>query len=395
MFESPRTPTWVTMSVTLGIVFLAILGAILIFTGEDSPAPKTVAEETVPKTYWLESRMLVTGNSFWGRYVERAARRSENPEAFPFARLAEFGRQDYEAWITGLECPVTDKGSDLSPEYMNETLVFNCDPGFLPEFARWFDVVTLANNHTDNMGADGFIETQQKLESVGIQYFGHYDPEKTEDVCEVIGMPVRAFDDRGQMSSHVIPIAMCAHHGVYRIPSETSINQIQAYAQYFPVIAMPHSGTEYVPSADGIKTRTYRAMIDAGADVVLGDHPHWVQNSEAYKNKLIIYSMGNFIFDQQGSLEVIRSAAIDLTVRMDNLDSNEFEELTSLGTRCFEHKDSCLDYAQTNNMTKPKVSFEYEIVATNNRGYQVHPDSGLLGGVRQRLGWESTASKLN
>jgi len=77
-------------------------------------------------------------------------------------------------------------------------------------------------------------------------------------------------------------------------------------------------GKEYVATPDELKTSIYHSMIDQGADMGLGDHPHWVQTSEAYKGKPIFYSMGNFMFDQQDTTEVTRSAAIDVTLKADN-----------------------------------------------------------------------------
>jgi poly-gamma-glutamate synthesis protein (capsule biosynthesis protein) len=55
-----------------------------------------------------------------------------------------------------------------------------------------------------------------------------------------------------------------------------------------------------------------RALIDAGADMVIATHPHWVQGAELYKGRLIAYSLGNFVFDQTWSTETQQGAALDL-----------------------------------------------------------------------------------
>jgi poly-gamma-glutamate synthesis protein (capsule biosynthesis protein) len=59
-----------------------------------------------------------------------------------------------------------------------------------------------------------------------------------------------------------------------------------------------HGGTEYTATANAGQITFAHAAIDSGADIVIGAHPHWVQNKETYKDKPIYYSLGNFIFDQ-------------------------------------------------------------------------------------------------
>jgi poly-gamma-glutamate synthesis protein (capsule biosynthesis protein) len=72
------------------------------------------------------------------------------------------------------------------------------------------------------------------------------------------------------------------------------------------VIIFPHWGTEY-SSANTEKQRTLaHNWIDAGADLIIGSHPHVMENAELYKNKPIFYSLGNFIFDQNFSKETQR-----------------------------------------------------------------------------------------
>jgi len=67
-----------------------------------------------------------------------------------------------------------------------------------------------------------------------------------------------------------------------------------------------------------------RVAIDAGADLVLGSHPHWVQQVEVYKGKLIVYSMGNFVFDQMWSQETRQGVIVKFTFQGKNLVSAKF-----------------------------------------------------------------------
>jgi poly-gamma-glutamate synthesis protein (capsule biosynthesis protein) len=72
------------------------------------------------------------------------------------------------------------------------------------------------------------------------------------------------------------------------------------------VIPYFHWGVEYAAEPNARQRSLAYAAIDAGADLVLGAHPHWVQTTERYEDTLIVYSMGNFVFDQEWSRETKR-----------------------------------------------------------------------------------------
>lgn len=148
---------------------------------------------------------------------------------------------------------------------------------------------------------------------------------KPADTCEVISHPVTATyiessynegedEKKNQKSIEekvTIPIAMCGVHGVFELPEDKVYTEITKYSKKFLTIVYPHMGKEYVPKPDQIKTDVYRKLIDSGADIVIGDHPHITQSTEVYKNKLIIYSLGNSIFDQQYSPNVTEAIALE------------------------------------------------------------------------------------
>lgn len=361
---------------------------------DDAAEDSTVATSEPVRLLSIQSKMLFTGNSFWGRYVDDWARKQSDRYAAPFSRLDEFGRDKYDAWITGLECPTTQKGTSMTSAQMQATLTFNCDPAYLPEFAKWFDIVTLANNHTDNQGIDGFTETQKALGANGIQYFGHYDPEAFDDICDVVSLPVKATWSDDSMTAESLPVAMCGYHGVFRTPSVESLALIERYAEYMPVISMPHSGAEYQPAPDDIKTKFFHRMIDNGADMVIGDHPHWVQTTEAYKDRLIVYSMGNFLFDQQVDPETVRSAAIQVTLSSDS-DGVMLAKWLELGKSCAMNGDNCLAIAEQQGLKKIDATYTFGVVATDNTGYATHPATAVVqASVEERLEWNNTIKEL-
>ena len=388
---------WRVVSVVL-ILFIAAGGYAFL---KDTASPLPVQKNTevvpvlnVPQPTSITSNMLFTGNIFWGRYINDWSMASPLKAAYPFSRLNEFHRGQYNAWIAGLECP-TKPGVNMTSAEMEAALQFNCSPDYLPQAAKWFTAVSLANNHTDNQGVDGFTATQAQLDKNNIQYFGHYDPRVTEDVCEVISTPVTVTNSDGSKTDGKLPIALCGYHGVFRIPPPESVAAMAKYSQYMPVIAMPHMGVEYKPSADQLKTDFYRSLIDGGADVVLGDHPHWIQNTESYKGHLIVYSMGNFMFDQQDTAEVVRSAAIQVVVATNDDSSQMIKRWLALGEKCTTFHDTCLDEAKAQSLTKLNLTFKFGVVGSNDGDKITKPATAAqMTGILQRLQWQSTMKQL-
>lgn len=385
---------WGIMTIAALVIITASIVAYAYWPRQVSEAPKAQPTVTPPTPVSAKANTLFFGNMYWGRYMNDWAMASPLKTAYPFSRLNEFQRTKYDAWITGLECPTVAGFTQTSAEE-DATLSFNCSPDYLPEAAKWFTAVTLANNHTDNRGPGGFAETKQHLDENGIQYFGHYDPYVIDDACEVVALPFSVTYSDKTTKEQPLPVAFCGYHGVFKIPPQAAIDQIAKYAKYMPVIAMPHMGVEYTATPDQLKTATYRAMIDAGADMVIGDHPHWVQTTEAYKGKLIVYSMGNFMFDQQDTVEVTRSAAINVVFDTTNAPRDDLAKMLSIGSTCKTFKDTCLATITNEALTKLPMTYSFGVVGTNDQNKITKPATeAQQAAILQRLNWNTTMSQL-
>ena len=79
------------------------------------------------------------------------------------------------------------------------------------------------------------------------------------------------------------------------------------------VVALVHAGTEYTTEPTSIQEEFARGLVDAGADLVIGHHPHWPQLVEEYQGKWIFYSLGNFVFDQEWSEETKEGLVLQAT----------------------------------------------------------------------------------
>ena len=380
------------------VLVLIIVGAVAIFWDAKTNAPSSNSQipitKKVPQPTNISSNILFTGNTYWGRYINDWSMASTLKYAYPFSRLNEFHRDQYDAWISGLECPIV-AGVSMTSAEEDSTLTFNCSPDYLPEAKKWFTAFTLANNHTDNQGVDGFTETRQQLEAVGIQYFGHYDPRALDDICEVIAMPVTVTNDDNSITKGNLPVAMCGYHAVFRIPTPEAVAEMQKYSQYMPVIAMPHMGAEYKTVQDQLKIDFYRSLIDGGADMVLGDHPHWIQGTESYKGHLIVYSMGNFIFDQQDQQDVVRSAGIKVVMKTSGDNSALLKKWLAIGNKCAVFMDDCLAQVMQQKLTKLDIKYQFGVIGTNDGDKIVKPATAAQqASILERLGWQSTMDKL-
>jgi len=342
---------------------------------ENESEIKKIIEPTEPDL--LASRVLFMGTTFWGRYIHDWSMANDLKFAYPFSGLDSLERNEYQAWVAGLECPITP--ADVSSQDQEAILAFNCRPEYLPEAKKYFTAFNLANNHTDNMQTfngldyDGFSQTKKILNDNQIQYFGHYDNSNLDDICKVIILDARNVynqtPEKIKDNTYKIPIAMCGFHNVFRLPRTEEIETINQYSKYFITIAFNHQGAEYQMVADDLQRQISKQMIDIGADVILNDHVHVVQDSEIYKDKLIVYSMGNFMFDQQpenfGRLgkRISHSLAMDLDFRVSPEQLNQ-----DFIKNCQQNQKTCLETAKNLDIKKPQFKIYYQAKATDNSG---------------------------
>jgi len=355
---------------------------------------KELANSDITSSDKVELNLLWFGFVFWGRYINDWAMASPLKEAYPFSRLSEFEKEKYNAWIAQLDCPITDRVIDSKT--MDQTLMFNCTPNYLPEVSKWFEVFGLANSHTSNMGGlRGFQTTREYLDKYNIQYFGHFDKQYLNEICEVVSLPVLLIADEklSKSANYRFPVAICGYHNTFSLATDEQLSMISYYAQYFPTFVVPIQGKEYPTTPDGLQKQEFRKMIDKGADVIVGASAHVVQAAEAYKGKLIFYSLGNFIFDQQFS-EPVRSSAVLNTKLTFTVDDN-LQRYLELGKVCQKFADFCLEKAAMLNLKKPRFRIQYDLlVADNSNRLAKKAQEPIVSIVLQRANWPVVLPQL-
>ncbi len=212
----------------------------------------------------------------------------------PFAEFAEI-LAAADGAIGNLECVVARGGVAVKKPW-----TFRADPAVLPVVVRHFDVVSLANNHTGDYGHDAFLEQLDLLEKAGLRWFGggrDCAQARLPHIVEAGGLRVallgyNEFKPRSFEAGPTWP-------GVAWSVDEQVVADIKAArAKHRADLVIPfvHWGWEHEGENDRQKALA-RTMIDAGADVVVGGHPHVTQGVEYHRGKLIVYSLGNFVFD--------------------------------------------------------------------------------------------------
>ncbi len=217
-----------------------------------------------------------------------AAMLARNDWRWPFERIASVTAAADLAF-GNLETPVSVRGSPQGCGYC-----FRTDPRAVAGLTyAGFDVLSVANNHAHDYGQAAYADTLTILASAGIDPVG------------AAGSVMKTVDDTR--------IAFLAY--TYPLDQARIIADIAAVRHVADiVVASFHDGIEYEPVHDAEQERVYRAAVDAGADLVIGSHPHVVQDSERYGRGFIAYSLGNFVFDQTFSSATMHGMLLDVTL---------------------------------------------------------------------------------
>ncbi|MBI5222745.1 MAG: AmmeMemoRadiSam system protein B [Candidatus Magasanikbacteria bacterium] len=241
--------------------------------------------------------VLFLGDTMLDRNV--AERAKENGADWLFSALAGEENRFFSGMDeihANLEGPFADSRRQTS-----KSIAFRFDPALIPTLEKYnFSIFDLANNHTLDMGKQGFEEAKKNLQNAGLAFYGaQYGIDSL--IREIGGLKIGfvAFNDTNVQVD------------VEKLKEE--IIELKNNVDF--IIVSAHWGEEYqFLKSNKHQQKLARDIIDAGADIIIGHHPHVVQEMEIYKNKPIFYSLGNFIFDQYFSTETQQGLAVGLVV---------------------------------------------------------------------------------
>ncbi|MFA6992115.1 MAG: CapA family protein [Candidatus Gracilibacteria bacterium] len=253
--------------------------------------------------------ILAFGDVMFGRYVRVLM--DENGHDYPFEKLGDLNdifEEDEDIIFANLEGPIKGEGikSEVSmmfgfPEYTADLLK-----------EKGFDVLSLANNHSSNMGDSGYDSTKKLLDDREIGHCGK--PEGVSGDSVYYGHSGAFAEDESSAATYAF---ICLHSAISPLDLDEALKLIDDVRPNIDfLIVSIHWGSEYQHKPnEKIQVAVGHAFIDHGADLVIGHHPHVVQPFEIYKDRFIFYSLGNFIFDQYWSADTQKELAAGIILQ--------------------------------------------------------------------------------
>ncbi len=241
-----------------------------------------------PQSTLSSFTLIAVGDVMLGRAVEKVA--GEHTVFYPLEPVQGYLRQA-DLTFGNLECAVTARDFAVSKLYR-----LKADPSAVPALRdAGFDVLSLANNHTMDCGKLGLLETISSLRGAGILTVG-----AGEDAVEARKPAITVV--------HGLKVAFLAYTDVpdgsgtfiARGDSAAIVDAVALAKKQADLVAISlHWGEEYATAPLDYQRKLAHAVVDAGACLVIGHHPHVIEGVERYKRGLIAYSLGNFVFDQR------------------------------------------------------------------------------------------------
>ena len=247
-----------------------------------------------------------------------------------FSNFQMFQNDDIS--FANLEGPVSLLGYNVGSKYS-----FQMDPKVVLVLkGAGLDIVSFANNHVGDYTVKAFVDTLNRLNSAGILYSGagvNYIEATTPTIIEKnnIKSCFLAYSDVGPnwlKAKENDPGILVASDP--NLPTTIS----NAKKNCDVLVVSFHWGEEY-KSHTKRQIKLAHQAIDNGADIVVGAHPHVAQDTEFYKNKLIMYSLGNFIFDQSWSKDTMQGLVVQLKAYK-NGEVSDIKKYTSKQNRFFQ-----------------------------------------------------------
>jgi poly-gamma-glutamate synthesis protein (capsule biosynthesis protein) len=268
-----------------------------------------------------EVSLMAVGDVMLSRNVAKKMKAHGND--YPFLETAEYLKTG-DIVFGNLETPITS-----GREIQTGEMIFRADPGVEKALAEAnFSILSLANNHTPNFGEKGLKDTFKYLNQAGIKFAGA--GENVEEANSPVYLEQRGlkFAFLAYNSPDVVPKSYFAgenHAGTAPMDIEKMTEAVKKAKENsdFVIVSM-HAGNEYVQKPNQFQINFAHAAIDAGAELVIGHHPHVLETVEKYNGKYIFYSLGNFVFDQMWSEATREGVIVKITFNKNGVIKTEF-----------------------------------------------------------------------
>ena len=233
--------------------------------------------------------------------------------------------------VANSEFTVSNRGNPIK----GKTFTFRAKPERLNIYYEMgVDLVTLANNHVYDFGEEAFLDMLDALDKYKIPHIGagkNIDDAKMPYYFIINGYKF-AFVNATRAEKNILtPGAGENSSGVFRCYDSTGmenlIKEVKEDSDY--VITIIHFGKEGYHDLEPEQVRSAKAYIDAGSDAVIGHHAHTLQGIEFYKNKPIVYNLGDFIFNS------LKEETAMFQIKLDEDGNMNYYILPALQENCY------------------------------------------------------------
>ena len=280
------------MNKTEKVIVFVVMGTLVIASVLFKPKlPTRINPSITPVS--IPKRMLFVGDIMMARGVAQLT--EKYGLEYPFFNIRPlFYLFNWNIIYGNLEGPVRTEAKPVS--------LFSVRFDYSPEIPQLlaklgFNLLNIANNHVADQGYSAIDSTRKYLEENHIFPLGDYSD------CSL--------KYKYQKDNFIFLGANLVYKNKYCVQDLLQeIKELKTKDTNLYVIVTPHWGTEYTSSPDDFQKQTAHQLIEAGADLIIGHHPHVVQAIEEYQGKLIFYSLGNFVFDMYFSQPVQQELAL-------------------------------------------------------------------------------------
>jgi poly-gamma-glutamate synthesis protein (capsule biosynthesis protein) len=338
----------------------------------EPPPERAPAPAPVVRADHLE--MTFVGDVIFGRYREDGFDAIPDPGANPFEEIKPL--LDADVVVANLETPVIEELPDKSP--IGSKFRFGASRAMTATLAdAGVDVLSLANNHYFDLRHDGQAETPRIVTDLGMMPIGasvEAEPVFRIETLEKEGWRIGFLAVTTRRNAPQFEDARLLPFLRLRDFKEKLVPVLGAARKdHDALVVYVHWGDEYAEAPDIYHRRAAHALIDAGANLVVGHHPHVLQGIERYGAGLIAYSMGNFLFENTNAIPRLTGV---LRVRL-------------APTQDSGHADACIERAIFHPAYIKRTPFKHPAPATGGMGKKVRARA-----VSQAKGLQTELSRV-
>lgn len=266
----------------------------------DTPTPSANSDVMLVARRDESNSLIFVGDVLLARNVEILSQRYGATYPFDGLKFSTIAPASYIIGNFESAVPI------LHQPTASGSLRFSVDATFLPYLRQaGFTHLSLANNHSFDYGKHNFLHTKEALLAHDLVPMGHPKQINKESISFLT-------------VNHKV-VALLTIHTLVQMPTISEIETIVSYASKRSdmQIAYVHWGTEYELMNDASQRDLAEVLVKAGVDLIVGHHPHVVQNVDVIDGVPVFYSLGNYIFDQYFSLETQEGLVLQLDVSDD------------------------------------------------------------------------------